>query len=346
MKAICTKIVELDLECLAVEVWIEDFPIRVVVAYGPQLGDDAGKKQNFWAFIEQQAVIAQKAGAGFILQMDGNAHLGTDVINGDVNEQNVNGKYFVQFLERMPSLSLINSLPLCEGKITRMRKTTRGVEQSILDVYVTCDKILPYITKMKVDESREYTLTNFSSVKKVGRVIKTDHNPVILEINLQFSKLKTERIEIFNFKNREGQQLFQNLTTNTSEFSDCFQNNLPFETQAMNWRKVLNKFFHKSFKKIRITNKPKEDKSKIGKLMDERNKLKRKHILDTNEEEELNEIESLISEACQDANRNKVIDNFKDIVGNNGNLSHQGVWKLKRNIFRKSKPHSQLQRKI
>ena len=77
--------------------------------------------------------------------MDINAHLGTDAIKGDVNEQNVNGKYFVQFLERMPSHTLINSLPLCEGKITRMRKTTKGVEQSILDVYVTCDKILHYL---------------------------------------------------------------------------------------------------------------------------------------------------------------------------------------------------------
>ena len=117
--------------------------------------------------------------------MDSNAHLGTDVINADVNEQNANGKYIVQFLERMPSLTLINSLPLCEGKITRMRKTTRGVEHSILDVYVTCD-----ITKMNVNEKREYTLTNFSSVRKVGRVIESDHNPVILEMNLQFSKIQ------------------------------------------------------------------------------------------------------------------------------------------------------------
>ena len=93
-----------DLECLAVEVWTEEFLIRVLVAYGPQLGDDADKKHILWGFIEQQAVIAQRAGAGFILQMDSNAHLGTDIINGDVNEQNVNGKYFFQFLESMPSL--------------------------------------------------------------------------------------------------------------------------------------------------------------------------------------------------------------------------------------------------
>ena len=59
----------------------------------------------------------------------------TDIINGDVNEQNVNGNYFVQFLVRMPSL--INSVPLCEGKITRIKKTTRGVVQSILDFFWT-----------------------------------------------------------------------------------------------------------------------------------------------------------------------------------------------------------------
>ena len=35
-----------DLEYLAVEVWVEDIPIRVVVSYGPQLGD-TDKKQNF-----------------------------------------------------------------------------------------------------------------------------------------------------------------------------------------------------------------------------------------------------------------------------------------------------------
>jgi hypothetical protein len=62
-------------------------------------------------------------------------------------------------------LTMINSLPLCEGLITRMRKTTRSVEMSILDVFVTCDKILPYIRKMKIDERRENTLTNFGIFK-------------------------------------------------------------------------------------------------------------------------------------------------------------------------------------
>ena len=70
-------------------------------------------------FIEKQADMANKVGAGFILQMDSNAHIGKDVIKNDVNEQNVNGKLYVQFLERMPNLTVNNSLPICEGSITK-----------------------------------------------------------------------------------------------------------------------------------------------------------------------------------------------------------------------------------
>ena len=130
---------------MEVEIWVDDFPVRVMVAYGPQSGDSQDRKRKFWDFIEKEADTAHKVGAGFILQMDSNCHLGQEIIEGDVNVQNANGKLFAQFLERMPNLTLINSLEICEGTITRMRKTINGTELSVLDVFVTCDKILPYI---------------------------------------------------------------------------------------------------------------------------------------------------------------------------------------------------------
>ena len=82
-----------------------------------------------------------------------------------------------------------------------MRKTTRGTERSILDVYVTCEKMLPYITRMIVDENREHTLTNYSSMKHVGRVIEKDHNPVILEMNQEF--IGNYRRTLFETSNRQ-----------------------------------------------------------------------------------------------------------------------------------------------
>ena len=45
----------------------------------------------------------------------------------------------------------------------------------------------------------------------------------------------------------------------------------------------------------------------------------------------------MIADACEDKNRSKVMDNF-NVNGNNGNLSHQGVWKLKKKYCPKIKP--------
>ena len=141
--------------------------------------------------------------------MNSNCHLGREMIKNYVNVQNSNGKLFAHFIERLPQLTIINSLPLCEGLITRMRKTTKGVELSILDVFVTCNKILPFIQRMKIDEKRENTLTNFGAKKVVGRVIETDRNPFCLEIKLQYSTVKPERLEMFQFKNLQSQMMFK-----------------------------------------------------------------------------------------------------------------------------------------
>ena len=326
-----------EVECLVVEVWVEDFPIRIVTAYGPQLGDSLERKRKFWDFLEKEVNNSVKAGAGFILQMDSNLHLGKDVIRNDVNEQNLNGRLFCEFLERNNHLTLINSLPICEGKITRMRKTTRGVEKSILDVFVTCDRILPYIRKMTIDEKRENTLTNFNAMKVIGRIVETDHNSCKLEMNLVFSPIKQERIEMFQFKNRESQLEFKRLTSNTKDFSNCFNNEMDFEAQADKWRKVLNSYFHRAFKKVRISNKPSKKNEEVEFLMDKRKAIKKKLHLDEKDEEDLNELEGLIAMKCAEANRIKVIDNFKDI-GDDGNLSHQGIWKTKKKYFPKIKP--------
>ena len=287
-----------EVEFLTVEVWIDDFPIRILTGYGPQLGDSKDRKDKFWGAIETELKNAEVAGAGFIIQMDSNCHLGKELIKEDINEQNQNGKLFQSFLDRNPQLTIINSLQLCEGTITRMRKTTRGVEESVLDVFVTCDKILPYVGKMRVDEKRESALTNFKAKKQIGRVIESDHNPLIMELKLEFSAIKPDRIELFHFKDTEAQVVFKRLTSETKELSDCFENDLDFEVQATNWRKVLNNYFHKAFKKVRITNKPIKKQSEVVKLIEKRKVLKNKLVLSEADEEEIEKIEVEISEKC------------------------------------------------
>ena len=69
-----------DVEWLAVDIWLDKFPVRIVTAYGPQLSDLKEKKTKFWNDLEEQAISAFQNGAGFILQMNSNAHLGEKMI--------------------------------------------------------------------------------------------------------------------------------------------------------------------------------------------------------------------------------------------------------------------------
>ena len=115
-------------------------------------------------------------------------------------------------------MTIINSLPLCEGKITRSRMCEDKLEESILDVYVVCQRVLPYVTRMIVDIDKKYILTNYNSLREGGKATNTDHVPVIMHVNLMFSAKKVERIELFNFKDENAQSLFYKNTSETNEF--------------------------------------------------------------------------------------------------------------------------------
>ena len=52
--------------------------------------------------------------------------------------------------------------------------------------------------------------------------------------------MREQREEIFNFRNTECQQIFHELTSNTSKLSETFLNDLPLQVQAKKWEKNLN----------------------------------------------------------------------------------------------------------
>ena len=54
--------------------------------------------------------------------MDGNLHAGQALLKNDPNPQNRNGKMFIEFLERNPTLIVVNALDVCEGLITKKKE--------------------------------------------------------------------------------------------------------------------------------------------------------------------------------------------------------------------------------
>ena len=213
-----------DTEVMSILVVIGDIPIRVIVGYGVQENASKEKKEKFWEYMEKEIVEAEKEEQGVIIQMDGNLHAGAELIKNDPNPQNRNGKLFLQFLQQNPTLTVVNSLSICDGVITRKREVEKRIEQAVLDFFIVNDKIRPFLNRMIIDEEKEHCLSNLAQIKKNKRVVESDHNALILEMNIEFSNRKPERQQMFNFKNKVCQEVFKKETEKNPELQKCFEN--------------------------------------------------------------------------------------------------------------------------
>ena len=367
-----------SIEALTIDISLQKMKIKCVVGYGPQENSKIENKMNFLKYIEEDSKTAWDNEQGFIFHCDGNLWAGPNLIPGDPRSQNKNGKLLEEFLARNPNLVLVNSLPICEGLITRRRIKSGKEEQSILDFFIVCTRVLPYVTKMVIDEKREYILTNYKPAKKGEKAKDSDHFTEYMDIDLKLKPTKPVRKEIFNFQCRESQQTFKNLTSNTNDFSKCFEENEPLLKQIDNWRDVLKSKCQMAFKKIRIRDKKRVKINPIlSNLIDRRNKIQQNPEVCINcetrfftksnlnvpmikhrgqsksecgkcgktfsNEDHLrahtkSELEKQIADKEAEENRNKIIKNFKNLSENPENVNIKEVWKLMRKVFPKFKP--------
>ena len=71
-------------------------------------------------------------------------------------------------------------------------------EKAILDLFTVNEKLLPFLSKIVIDVDRNFCLSNFAQPKKIMRVIETDHNGLIVDMELKVERRKPERRELFN----------------------------------------------------------------------------------------------------------------------------------------------------
>ena len=148
-----------------------------------------------------------------------------------------------------------------------MRKTKQRTERAVLDFFIVCNKILPFILKLVIDEERKFSLTNYN-----GKVTESDHFTMIFEVNLSMERKATQRVEMYNFKNQQNQEIFHQKSSNRMELIQCFTSDESVVQQGGKWFKLLNNVFQESFTKIRITNKVNE--TDISRLLKQRSEVK------------------------------------------------------------------------
>ena len=114
-----------------------------------------------------------------------------------------------------------------------------------MDFFVLNEKMRSFLTKVIIDDGRDFCLSNFSQLKKNKRVVETDHNLMIADFNISVPKRKPERVELFNLRNKECQEMFSKETEENTQLVECFQNDLPLEIQSKHWLKTFNTILYK-----------------------------------------------------------------------------------------------------
>ena len=67
------------------------------------------------------------------------------------------------------------------------------MKQSTTDCYVVCERVVPYVHNMIIDNGKHHMLTNFSNTDKEGKAVNSDHFPLTMNVKLELVavKLKT-----------------------------------------------------------------------------------------------------------------------------------------------------------
>ena len=287
----------------------------------------------FWQYLDEEAKRAEEEGKGFILQGDLNAWLGKKYILNDPRPQNQNGKFMEDFLETN-DLTVVNGLDLCQGLFTQIRKT----EKSVLDFFVVCKRVLTFVQKMNIDEQRTDIPTNYTQVRRGGKAVDSDHMLLEMHLDLKVIPTKPTRTILYNFKSEQGRKIFKELTTITSDFTNCFESRQPLQFQCEEWKNLLQSYCKKSFQKIRVRIR-RNVTSSVDLLIEKRNKLKQKlseDNLDIEKDNTLKKIEEEIAEVLAEEGRKKAYQ-FKKHSAENGSVSVGDMWILKKRLWPKNK---------
>ena len=145
-------------------------------------------------------------------------------------------------------------------------------------------------------------------------------------------------MELFNFKDPNGQQLFRELTTNTNKLTQCFEGDISFEKQSQNWFKCLNSLFYKCFTKIR-SKKRKIEVTQVDILLEKRKKLRLLIQVENedNIQEKIRQTEEEINRITNWKDAEEIWSRFQQVASSDNSASTQAMWKLKKKIFPKIK---------
>ena len=316
--------------------------ICTINCYGPQESLALELRSQFFIELESRIITAKNAGKLVCLEFDANSKLGHQVIKEDPHDMSSNGSLLSSLVERQ-NLIVVNASNLCFGTITRYRKTKNAEEKSVLDYFVVCQDLYKSVSKMFVDEERKYVLTKFFKCKKQTITTESDHNVLVLYLDIKFSsKTPVNRSEIYALRNPESLQVFKENTMVNDAFIKALEANKANRGGYL-WLKELKHVISKSFKRIKISNKKETLPCQLKILFQEREKLRSSltSYTATNDEksvvmEKIKKVEENIADIKAEQHYKIVNEAVKHLVDNTENMNTLKMWQLRRRISNKN----------
>ena len=330
-------------EILTVEAKLNDRKVRFINGYGPQEYAPEEKRKSFFDHLNIEVQKAKIAGTMVCLEMDSNAKLGFEYIADDPKPMSENGKLLKQVIENN-DLIVVNGSSICDGVITRFRKTINGEDKSVLDHFIVCQSFFNLIISMVIDEAGCYSLTKYTN-KRGDKICRkeSDHRTILVDIKHSHSKpiqrASDQREEVYDFQNKANFDKFVEATTSNNDLETCFDNpDEDIEISSNKWLKLVNNLIKKSFNKIRI--RPVQMSPELQALFQEKEQLKLKIVAsdnhDTNLKDALEEVDLKIAEKC--ALRNKTI--VDEFLGRSDDtiegFSQPKTWKMMKKLSPKN----------
>ena len=329
LKPILIQTYSEEYELIVIEISVGTKVIRVMTGYGPQETWLPEQRMPFFMSLEEEIAKAELSGRSIMICFDANSKMGPKHIPGDPHPMSENGNVLDEMFERH-AITVANGLVAkATGVLTRKRITKDGIEESAIDLVCLSQDLVGDLVTIVVDEEKNHCLESIIPTKKGAKVTKSDHNSIISKFKFEWNtKVNEEKVEYFNLKNKDAQQKFKQITSETGILTSIVNKDQSVTKITKKLLKRIEGCKHQSFKKFKF----KEDRENntILKLFDRRRVIKNKD--DEESKKELKQIEDELANRCAEENYKMIMDEIKDIECDEGGFNMGKLWKLKKKL--------------
>ena len=164
---------------LSTKIEYPECTMRLIVAHGPQEGEDLGAKNEFYESLMVEIERGKASDENVIVVGDLNAKIQTNQTDTPIIEDiSANGKLLKDVIEKY-QLEVLNFHPITTGKWTRIQRKKNQIERSVIDYVLVEENLYSRIEEVVIDENKLYTPWRVMSRKKYRQIIFSDHTAII-----------------------------------------------------------------------------------------------------------------------------------------------------------------------